>query len=49
MPGFTWLLLPPVHTFLTMEGDDSEFANSTLPALKAYLGARSQNASGNKQ
>ena len=32
-----------------MEGDDSEFANFTLPALKAYLEARSQNVSGNKQ
>ena len=32
-----------------MEGDDSEFANFTLPALKAYLEAHSQNVSGNKQ
>ena len=32
-----------------MEGGDSEFANLTLPALKAFLEARSQNVSGNKQ
>ena len=35
--------------FFTMEGGDSEFVNFTLPTLKAFLEARSQNASGNKQ
>ena len=44
-----WLLLLPVRTFFTMEGGDSEFANFTLPALKAFLESRSQNVSGNKQ
>ena len=33
----------------TMEGGDSEFANFTLPTLKAFLEARSHNVSGNKQ
>ena len=32
-----------------MEGGDSEFANFKLPTLKAFLEARSQNVSGNKQ
>ena len=32
-----------------MEGGDSEFADSTLPTLKIFLEARSQNVSGNKQ
>ena len=32
-----------------VEGCDSEFANFTLPTLKAFLEARSHNASGNKQ
>ena len=32
-----------------MEGGDSEFANFTLPNLKAFLEAHSQNVSGNKQ
>ena len=32
-----------------MEGDDSEFANFTLPSLKAFLDVCSQNVSGNKQ
>ena len=32
-----------------MEGGDSEFANFTLPTLKAFLEARSHNVSGNKQ
>ena len=32
-----------------MEGGDSEFANITLPTLKTFLEARSQNVSGNKQ
>ena len=35
--------------FLAMEGGDSEFANFTLPTLKAFLEARSQNVSGNKR
>ena len=32
-----WLLLLPVHTFFTMEGGDSEFANFTLPTLNHFL------------
>ena len=32
-----------------MEGGDSEFANFTLPTLKAFFEARSHNVSGNKQ
>ena len=34
-----------------MDGGDTdrEFANFTLPSLKTFLEARSQNASGNKQ
>ena len=32
-----------------MEGGDSEFVNFTLPTLKAFLEARSQNVSSNKQ
>ena len=32
-----------------MEGGDSKFANFTLPILKAFLEAHSQNVSGNKQ
>ena len=39
----------PVRTFFTMEGGDSEFANFTLPTLKAFLEAHSQNAPGNKR
>ena len=38
-----------VRTFFTMECVDSEFANFTLPTLKAFLEARSHNVSGNKQ
>ena len=34
---------------LTMEGGNSEFANFTLPSLKAFLEACSHNVSGNKQ
>ena len=34
--------------FLHNEGGDSEFANFTLPTLKAFLEARSHNVSGNK-
>ena len=41
--------LLPVCTFFTMEGGDSEFANFTLPTLKAILEARRHNVSGNKQ
>ena len=37
-----------MRTFFTMEGGDSEFANFTLPTLKAFLEARSHNVSGNK-
>ena len=44
-----WLLLLPVHTFFTMEGSDCEFANFTLPSLKTFFEASSQNVSGNKQ
>ena len=36
-------------TFFAMEGGDSEFANFTLPTLKAFLEARRHNVSGNKQ
>ena len=36
-------------TFVTMEGGDSEFANFTLPTLKAFFEACSHNVSGNKQ
>ena len=32
-----------------MEGGNSEFANFTLPTLKAFLEAHGQNVSGNKQ
>ena len=39
----------PVRTFFTMEGGDSEVANFTLLTLKAFLEARSQNVSDNKQ
>ena len=42
-------LLPVNGTFFTMESSDSEFANFTLPTLKSFLEARSQNMSGNKQ
>ena len=38
-----------MRTFFTMEGGDSEFANFTLPTLKAFLEARSHNVSDNKQ
>ena len=42
-------VLLPVRTFFTMKGGDNEFANYTLPTLMAFLEARSQNVSGNKQ
>ena len=48
LKSLEWLLLLPVRTFFTMEGGDSEFANLTLPTLKVFLEARSQNMSGNK-
>ena len=35
--------------FSIKEGGDSEFSNFTLPTLKAFLEALSQNVSGNKQ
>ena len=35
--------------FTLMEGSDSEFADFTLPTLKAFLAARSHNVSGSKQ
>ena len=35
--------------FFTIEGGDSEFAKFTLPTLKAFLEARSQNVYGNTQ
>ena len=38
-----------VRTFFTMEGGDSEFSNFTLPTLKAFFEACSDNVSGNKQ
>ena len=34
-----WLFLLPVHTFFTMEGGDSEFANFTVPTLRVFLKA----------
>ena len=37
-----------VHWY-TMVGGESEFANFTLPTLKAFLEARRHNVSGNKQ
>jgi len=37
------------HTFFTMEGGDSEFAKFTVPTLRAFSKACSQNVSGNKQ
>ena len=46
---FPWPLLLPVRTFFTIEGGDSEFANFTLPTVKAFLEARSHNVYGNKQ
>ena len=36
-----WLILLPVCTFFTVEGGDSEFANFTLPTLKAFFEAQS--------
>ena len=33
----------------TLKGGDNEFENFTLQTLKAFLEARSQNVSGNKQ
>ena len=53
--GSAWHCLSPLAAFtsgayfLPMEGGDSEFANFTLPTLKAFLEACSQNVSGNKQ
>ena len=44
-----WLPLFLVRTFFTMEGGDGEFANVTLPTLKAFWEVRSQNVSGNNQ
>ena len=41
------VLLLPVLTFFTMAGGDSEFANFSLPTLKAFLEAGSHNVSGN--
>ena len=41
-----WPPLLPVRTFFTMEGGDSELAKSSVPTLKAFLKARSQNACG---
>ena len=41
--------LLPVRTFFKLEGCESEFAKFTLLTLKAFLKARSQNVSGNKQ
>ena len=48
-PASPWLLLLPVRTFFTMKGGDSESANLTLPTLKTFLEARSENVSGDKQ
>ena len=44
--------LSPLAAFTSgayLEGSDSEFANFTLPTLKAFLEAHSHNVSGNKQ
>ena len=43
--------LSPLAAFTssTMESGDSEFANFTLPTLKTFLEACSQNVSGNMQ
>ena len=38
-----------MRAFFTMEGGDSEFVNFTLPTLKAFLEAHSQNVSGNNR
>ena len=54
---FAWHRLSPLAAFtscvyrasFTMEGGDSEYANFTLPTLKTFLEASSQNVSGNKQ
>ena len=51
---FAWRCLSPLAAFtsgayFTMEGGDIEFANFTLPTLKAFLEACSHNVSGNKQ
>ena len=52
---FAWHRLSPLAAFtsgvyfLRMEGGDSEFANFTLPTVKAFFEARSHNVSGNKQ
>ena len=43
------MFLLPVRTFFTMEGGDNKFAKFTVPTVKAFLKARIQNASGNKQ
>ena len=37
--------LLPVCTFFTMAGGDSKFARFTVPSLKAFLNACSQNVS----
>ena len=54
MDGITyvpWMLLILVSrpTFFTMEGSDGKFAKVTVPTLDAFLKARSQSVSGNKQ
>ena len=48
---FAWHRLSPLaaFTFFTVKDGDSQFANFTLPTLKAFLEACSQNVSGNKQ
>ena len=38
-----------MHTFFTTDGGDNKFAKFTVPTLKVFLKARSQNVSGNKQ
>ena len=38
-----------VRTLFTVEGGDGEFANFTLPTLKTFFDACSQNVSGNKE
>ena len=56
--SFAWHRLSPLAAFTssvyfvhseTLKGGDNEFENFTLQTLKAFLEARSQNVSGNKQ
>ena len=44
-----WKLMKNTDFRALVEGGDSEFANFTLPTLKAFLQAHSHNVSGNKK